>query len=953
MTLLLAALISWTACVTTPNASDVKTEGRLLYALAPRSVTVNGVHFAPVESLSAVADRLVASVPLLRVTDVYWAGQDATGLGDAAYRTLLSDGFYSPRYNPKRFAITLRGLTEGRRYLVQFWFCDRRESRRKACQSVGGKTLAMSDGGCPFGAFAVGVFVASGADQPFVVDFNIEGQVNAIQVRDLDDDLRDIPLPPASPRPGWSAELERFNPTWTNSDLGTFVSSTLPTAALLGNGSLGLVNGGTNAVKRFVLTRGDLWSCGRLANGFSGDPRREVMPISFADLEIDAGSGATGYADTLDLGSATLETAGTLGGAAIRLSTFVAAEDDSIVVEGVSSRSAVWQVRLRAHDEIEAFPTESFVTDTGVGARRRTIDATGGDPRGWTTNATACLRVVGADVYRTFAPSSREAVAKVRLTAGQPFALVIRPSLDGVCDWQTVANLRRAHLDWWRDWWARSSVALGDAELERYYHGSLYLLGSGARKGKFPPGLYGPWQTTDSPLWHNDYHLNYNYIAPFFGCYAANRADAAQSLPEPIIAYLPRAVANARDSLSELDRILHKRPWHGVTYVRNRADLRRGIPDAALYPVGLGPWGVSSEGDDVFLNQTLNGPYQAAVFCTYWKYTLDRDYLLRVWPVLDKVANFYLAWCEREALPNGRYRYVLWDSWHEGRGLLKNCGQTLAPVRQIFETLVDAAPVLREQGIAVPDGKVARWSDFAENLSALPAGFARIDGRDVKIFSTVEPEDGRAVFCAGGGFELEPLVVGEAFSFDVTPEVRAVATNTVRAKLSCGAQACWSGINQTPKLFVTAIRAGYPAVEVIAAFKKHQLDRYGQKNFTLHDGYHGFEKIGAMEFVNSMLLQCDHGIAKVFPNWTGADASFVNLRAQGAFLVSSELRGGVVTKVRVTSEKGGIFRLVDPFEGRGVASEAFGRGKTRKSGEDTIECLMSVGETREWKRPIR
>ncbi len=31
-----------------------------------------------------------------------------------------------------------------------------------------------------------------------------------------------------------------------------------------------------------------------------------------------------------------------------------------------------------------------------------------------------------------------------------------------------------------------------------------------------------------------------------------------------------------------------------------------------------------------------------------------------------------------------------------------------------------------------------------------------------------------------------------------------------------------------------------------------------------------------------MFIQCDHGIVKVFPNWTGADAKFENLHARSA-----------------------------------------------------------------------
>lgn len=950
MNAVLAALTSWVVASTTPEGKEIETEGRLVYAYAPSAVVAGGVEFAAVDGIEDAAADIRFGTPMRIARGVYWQGPAGEWSAAAGYLTLLSNGFWTPQRDPKRFAVTLHRLVEGRRYLVQLWFNDMRPPRAGARLYVGEAKLATGTGGARTGTTAVCRFVASGAEETFQVGFDVEGQLNAIQVRDLDaTPRRDVRLPPAEPRPDWTRRYRGFNPCWTNDSPGTSYSSTLPTAALLGNGSLGLVNGGEGSMKRLVLTRGDLWSCGRLENGFTGVAAREIMPLSFADCEIESGGQPTRYVDRLDIATATMETRGLFGGAAVRLRTFVASDEDAVLIDGIASRDAVWRVRLKVHDEIAGFPSEAFALKGGIGVRRRTLDATGGDPRAWTTNATAVLRVLGAELFAAAAPSATEASAKIRIFAGERFALAILPSRDSRIDWRRFDGLRARHCAWWREWWGRSDVHLGDAELERYYFGSLYLLGSGARPGKFPPGLYGLWQTTDSPLWHNDYHLNYNYIAPFFGCCAANRPEVADSLPDPLIAYLPRAEANARDSLRKLDWGRRPRGRDHRPYVENRADLRAGIADAALFPVGLGPWGVSSEGDCEFLSQTLNGPYQAAAFCTHWEYTRDRNYLRRIYPLLDKIANFYQRWCEREELPGGRHRYVLWDSWSEGSGLVKNCGQTLGAVRHVFATLVDSAPVLRELGVAIADGKVARWRDLAENLSALPTGLARVGGRDRMVFSTYETGDGRAAYVGGGGFELEPLNVGDAFAFDATAELRAIATNTVNAKLERGGEEIWAGINQTPKLFATAIRAGFPARRVIEAFKQHQLAKYGERNFTLHDRYHGFEKVGAIEFVNSMLLQSDHGYVKVFPNWTGADASFDRLRAKGAFVVSSAMRGGRVVRVLVASEQGGRLRLVDPWAGRFAADRTVQRGRTRFSNEPTLEVDMRPGETLEFR----
>jgi hypothetical protein len=69
-----------------------------------------------------------------------------------------------------------------------------------------------------------------------------------------------------------------------------------------------------------------------------------------------------------------------------------------------------------------------------------------------------------------------------------------------------------------------------------------------------------------------------------------------------------------------------------------------------------------------------------------------------------------------------------------------------------------------------------------------------------------------------------------------------------------------------------------------------------------------------------MLLQSFQGKLRLFADWpntgSNADARFGDLRAYGAFLVSSALKGGVVQYVRVASEQGGSVVFVNPWPGK-------------------------------------
>jgi alpha-L-fucosidase 2 len=83
-----------------------------------------------------------------------------------------------------------------------------------------------------------------------------------------------------------------------------------------------------------------------------------------------------------------------------------------------------------------------------------------------------------------------------------------------------------------------------------------------------------------------------------------------------------------------------------------------------------------------------------------------------------------------------------------------------------------------------------------------------------------------------------------------------------------------------------------------------------------------------------MLLQSQRGIIRVFPAMPDAwkDASFVGLRAEGAFLISAVMREGKVDRVDILSEAGGPCRVKNPFPGPAVLTSDAGEGQQEVSG---------------------
>jgi len=61
------------------------------------------------------------------------------------------------------------------------------------------------------------------------------------------------------------------------------------------------------------------------------------------------------------------------------------------------------------------------------------------------------------------------------------------------------------------------------------------------------------------------------------------------------------------------------------------------------------------------------------------------------------------------------------------------------------------------------------------------------------------------------------------------------------------------------------------------------------------------------------------GVIRVFPVWPkDRDATFVKIRCWGAFLVSGELKDGVVQPIEIISEKGRDCTVVNPWPGESV-----------------------------------
>lgn len=703
----------------------------------------------------------------------------------------------------------------------------------------------------------------------------------------------------------------------------------------------------------------------------------EMRFFDNANTNIITGDITYNFKETLDITDGRLDTSMELSGTPIACSSWVSATNNVMVTEITSTGQEPLNLEcaLWTKADIKDFPLDSGVDGDMVWASKKTVNLVENqNKKSWTSEVVLKSKVLGTEAVAEKNKDS-EAALNFTLEPGQSVKIVTSVggggqnydytgSLQGMDpqneaseilaqygNAQDIASLKENNDQWWKDYWMKSYINIGDEQLHRYYYGSLYYMACTSREDTLPPGLYGIWTTTDSAMWNGDYHLNYNFIAPFYGMHSSNRGEFSKSLKSPLLDFMESGGQRAKTNLPNIyhDYIYggNQPEINGSVYnngkFEGRSDLLNGIDDAILYPVALGPWGTYAWGgeSDGYLNQVYNAGFTAMGLTQFYNYTKDGDYLKEIYPYLLANANFYEKWCEKEDLGNGKYRYNIWTGAHEGTFDL-NSGTAIGTVKNILECLIDGTA---DGNIFPPEEKLTVWKDMYENFADYPVQnfVPQVDAN----FAYEKPyiplsEVGVKLVPGSANVGIEFIAPGQQLGFDSKPELREAARNSIELK-ELANKNIWSQINETPKIYLNATRCGVEPQYIISKFKQ-LLDSSMCENFVIQDGYHGIEKAGAIEFINTMLLQSDNDIIKVFPNWTGADASFTRLRERGAFLLSSSMTGGQVDYIEITSEKGEPVKLVNPWENSvvKVTDESgqeitYKKGTTVNTGEKTIE----------------
>jgi hypothetical protein len=665
-------------------------------------------------------------------------------------------------------------------------------------------------------------------------------------------------------------------------------------APVLGNGSMGVAFSGAPDKQVFYLSRNDFW---RLQAGY-----RNSYPLALGKLEVafpQFDGAAASYLTEQYLYDGVTVARFAKGDVAVKLKATVAATDDVFILEITAdgayaiTGAVALQLPEKGKEIIINPPLDIEFPEKRDANPDKFIYRAFEDSVDIPTRAAAAIRM--------FAGNNATDGGRFTIPQGETLTVVCASSsnfksedclqaaiakANKAATPEAVAELEAAHKQWWHDYWQKSYVSIPDKVIEEHYYLSLYGTASASRDPDFPPGIFGQWVTREQPAWAGDYHLNYNYQAPFYALYSANRLEQETPYLNPVLAFMQR----------------------GKYYSEKISNNSDGV----LYPVGIGPlgiettlvtdrvrqyrnWSKSAEYDGYFHGQKSNASYCLVNIAMRFYHTYDKDYARRVYPFVKATASFWEKYLVREGA-----RYVIYnDAIHEGSFGSMNPILSLGFVKMTMQTALDMSELL-----GCDRNKRKLWLDLRDNISDYP--LMERDGKTVFRLT----EKGLDVV-DGNSLALQHIYPAGQIGLDSDPKLLEISRNTLKYKN-------WLDGNASNSIFPTAVRIGVNPDTIL-----FHLNRYARHTFI--NGFqsgnpHGVENWSTTpNTINEMLCMGHGGVLRLFPVWNHAlDAEFHDIRAEGAFLVSARIHDGVISCVRLFSEQGRTLTMLNPWHGAKV-----------------------------------
>jgi hypothetical protein len=465
-------------------------------------------------------------------------------------------------------------------------------------------------------------------------------------------------------------------------------------------------------------------------------------------------------------------------------------------------------------------------------------------------------------------------------------------------------KLEKEHFEWWKKFWEASAINYEDEYIAQMWYMGVYAMASSTRPDKTPPNLQGIWNQYDIPPWHADFHFNTN-------------VQECQWLP---------CISN-HPELQEA--LVNKLTGDWLEQMRSYAKECFESPGLAV-PLCTDWLGRAIGGVHLGLEMSLTA-WIAQHLWWQWLYTRDKKVLQQIYPFLKDACEFYLSAILTKR-DDGLFHIELSHSpeqigdYDNGeKYIVYGSDPTidLVFIRILFKAFTEASEILDEA-----DGDfVKKCREVVEHLPANPVEDGVLIDETVGFFHTGDAP-GRFPVSHRHPSRLVGIYPGEEIGLHSEPETLELGRRSFQDFRAHGDHGFtgWSIGWQT----AIAARLGLAAEAEDCLYKLKEyflLDGLLTSHNRLKDGF-GAEGgalfqieslFGAVAGINEMLLQSPGGIIRVFPAVPEErSASFQNLRAVGAVLVSAEKVGRQINLVELKPLFDTEIKLANPWPGESV-----------------------------------
>lgn len=474
-------------------------------------------------------------------------------------------------------------------------------------------------------------------------------------------------------------------------------------------------------------------------------------------------------------------------------------------------------------------------------------------------------------------------------------------------------SLKKEHVGWWRRYWKKSSLSVGDELFEKTYYRSYYLFASCSRKGFAPMPLQGVWTDPEViPNCKGDYHHDTNTQMSYQSYLKANRLDEGRAFVD----YLWDLRGEFRKFAKE---------FYGVN-----GYLLPGVSSLDGKPLGGWPQYALSPTMTIWSIQS---------FDEYYLYTGSKTFLKeRAYPIFKWVGEAIAGLLEER---DGKLYLPLstspeiFDNRRESY-LTPNSNYDLALVKYLFITLKKYSIELGKDATAYED-ILSRLEDF------------HTDGGELLLAPDTPLRESHRHFS-----HLMCLYPLHLINYD-TPENRRLYDRSMHniEKFGTGS---WMGFSYPMCAQIYAMMgAGNGAYEKLREFAHGFVsdNGFGMINDFKNYGYtmnHRplFEadvSFGFCDALQEMLLQEHEGYINLFPalpiEWKNNKLSFTKFRSYGGVLVSAKYAQGRVMSLELYSKDSVKIKIKNRF---GVEEFGFSNGVRISAKENDIFDIEFKGK---------